>query len=1013
MTKLKSKILCVPFNVVASLLITCVLVACGGNKNAPSTAQDAALPDQALSTGPNIIQSVDIKSQPQGTVIAFKGTKEMMPNIFKLEDPDRIVIDFTDTTLGAVNTEFNIGDSTVSRLVMEQFDEGEGSLSRAEIALNLPAEYQLDSLNTSLIITIGDVDDPVGLVENASPDLFDQALTQGSADDELGLDQIFSVDDDIQDDAFSLTETPVESIDLPALSDNVFDPLVAEPSFSPEPVDVPTSVTVASIVNVDHVTSGEGTQITITGSQPIGLIEEQTLTGPNRLVFDLQSFDQVDLINKTLSIGTSEVSQVRVGENDGFARVVLDINGELPEYQVSKNQDQVTIMVNRLSPEPVAQMFEPVVEATPAAEDVPLDAVATTVFEDPSTVNIDVSQEITNRKRVVVEAVEFEQRSDLNTSRLVLGVNRDDVQFNVLKVSNDQLRVYIPNAKFKTALLKRHLDTSQYTSHVDKVTPKHHASEKAVSFLIDVNGTDANYDLVQDGKQIYLDFPMPSGQRLAQNDMPVDNLPSLDSGFIDDGESIDPTEIELGDVPTSTLAEPGSSAMPSQPKKNYKYVEESFMSDNVRGEGPLSHMGQILAGNIEGKRFSGRKISLDINDADIRSVFRLIADISKFNLIISDEVDGRVTIKLDDVPWDQAFAIVLQSKGLWFEKYGSIVRVAPSEKLQKEKESAAAAQAAAQAVKPLDILFKPVSFAAADTLTKQIGSILTERGSVDIDSRTNTLIIKDIRENLEKAKKMVDILDTQTPQVSIEARIVEATDSFGRSLGVRWSGNTRFSAATGNPTGLWFPNNINIPFALDFSQVSTPLHTAGIQMGSINNIFDLDLQLSFGEQTGESKLISAPKVTVLDNTPATISSGTRIPFITQTADSGSNVRFENAATTLTVTPHITNEGSVLMQITASRSFPSEAVIVQGNPAIEQRTATTQVLVKSGNTTVLGGIYSLRSGKIKQKIPFLSNIPVIGAIFQNHDKSMERNELLIFVTPRIVGDEREAIRDIRQ
>jgi type IV pilus assembly protein PilQ len=289
------------------------------------------------------------------------------------------------------------------------------------------------------------------------------------------------------------------------------------------------------------------------------------------------------------------------------------------------------------------------------------------------------------------------------------------------------------------------------------------------------------------------------------------------------------------------------------------------------------------------------------------------------------------------------------------------------------------------------------------------------RGSVDIDSRTNTLIIKDIRENLDKAKRMVDILDTQTPQVSIESRIVEATTTFTRSFGITWGGNTRFTAATGNPTGLYFPNSVAVsPFALNFPVDGGFVNsTANIRLGSINNVLDLDLALALGEQKGYSKLISAPKVTVLDNKVGSITSGSRIPFITQTADSGSNVRFENAATTLNVTPHITNDGSILMTLTATRNEPNFAQLVQGNPLIDQRTATTEVLVKSGNTTVLGGIYATRTGRSINRLPFLSSIPLIGALFQNYDKQLSRTELLIFVTPRIVGDEREAIRDIRE
>lgn len=959
-----------------------VLSACGGEKQ-PSQVSDQAVDSQA--TGPNVLQSVDVRSEPLGTVITFVGSREMSPNIFKLEDPDRIVLDLTDTQLGDVRSEFNVGDSTVSRISMEQFDEGDGSLSRAEIALNIPAEYQMDSIDNRLIISVGDVENPTDFSQSADPFAggFDTTDDQGFGDDSFGdVDQVFSLEDDSLGDPFALNEEePTES-------------LMAE--------EVATPLSTASmIVDIDYAMSDDGTVVMVQGDGSFDLIEEKTLASPNRLVFDFQGVNDATIEEPNISLQTSEVSQIRVGKNDGYTRVVLDLNtDDIPQYTLSKNADKVTILVSR--------EFSQIEDPEPFASDVPLDATSATTFEDPTTVNVDLGLDVENRRKITVESVQFEQMDEVGKSRLMIGVNRDDVKFDVLRISNNQLRVYIPNARFQNSLLERYMDTSEYASNITRITPTYHSDDKAVSFLIDVRNPDAPYDLIQNGRMIEVDFTIPANIAQSQeSDAPQETVqvvqtatPEFETAEI---VEMDQSPVAGGENPTVLL----------EPRKNYRYVEESFMSDSVDGQEPLSQMGQILAGNIEGRQFTGRKISLDIKDADIRSIFRLIADISKFNLIISDEVQGRVTIKLDDVPWDQAFAIILQSKGLWFEKYGSIVRIAPATKLQQEKEAAAAAQAAAQAVQPLDILFKPVSYAESSTLTSQISSILSDRGSVDVDSRTNTLIIKDIRENLDKAKKMVDILDTQTPQVSIEARIVEATDTFGRSLGINWSGNARFTAASGNPTGLWFPSNVNIPFALDFGAVQTGIHTAGLQLGSINSILDLDIALAFGEQQGESKLVSAPKVTVLDNKAATISAGSRIPFVTQTADSGSNVRFENAATTLTVTPQITNEGAILMQITATRNEPNFADLVQGNPSIDQRTATTEVLVKSGNTTVLGGIYAIRTGRTKAKIPFISSLPIIGAIFQNYDKSLDRTELLIFVTPRIVGDEREAIRDVRQ
>lgn len=978
-------------------------VSCGEKKppSSPATSENAPAPTEIAPdpSGLNLLSIIDVQKQSSGgSKVVLTGTKPMSPNIFKLTEPDRIVVDLTDTKVGNVGADTNVDDASIQNIKVEQFDDAQSSLSRVEIVLKSPAEYQVESNGNTLSLNIGAMD--------ASSQSSDPTVA-ATTDSSLPGEQVFSVNKDASQDPFALSNQQ-EGISTKDLEQTLSNPVGAA-----EEAGVSSGIQSAtSLTDVNYAASTEGTVVILTGNGNFEAIENTSLENPNRIVVDLKNIKKEYKGSSKIKLNTSEVGNIRIGESSGNVRVVLDLRGKsIPEYRVDNVDGKITITVPTVAmvqnpAEPAPETFaQAPVEETPVVSEPAPETFAAPVAETPvesfvSTpeVAVDMTTPQTNNKRIVVDKVNFEHLADQGKSRLTIGVNQSDAKFDVQEISDRELKVMIPNSKFKSSVLSKFLDTSEYQSAVKKVTPKYNSGGKATEFTVTLS-EKVNYNIQQEANAIHVDFEIPAA--IAQTNAVTTSKSAVVSETI---------------VPTSetTMSAKGE-VKGTLVQKDYRYVKESFMSDSSTDDSPLSQMGAILAGNVSGKKFSGRKISLDFKDADIRSIFRLIADISKFNLIISDDVAGRVTIKLDDVPWDQAFAIILQSKGLWFEKYGQIVRIAPAKRLQEEKESAAAAEQAAQAVKPLDILFKPVSFAQADTLIKQVSAVLSTRGSVDIDSRTNTLIIKDIRENLEKAKKMVDILDTQTPQVSIESRIVEATTTFTRSFGITWGGNTRFTAATGNPTGLYFPNSVAVsPFALNFPVDGGFVNsTANVRLGSINNVLDLDVALALGEQKGYSKLISAPKVTVLDNKSATITSGSRIPFITQTADSGSNVRFENAATTLNVTPHITNDGSILMTITATRNEPNFAQLVQGNPLIDQRTATTEVLVKSGNTTVLGGIYATRTGRSINRFPFLSSVPIIGALFQNYDKQLSRTELLIFVTPRIVGDEREAIRDIRE
>ncbi|MBZ0273540.1 type IV pilus secretin PilQ [bacterium] len=441
------------------------------------------------------------------------------------------------------------------------------------------------------------------------------------------------------------------------------------------------------------------------------------------------------------------------------------------------------------------------------------------------------------------------------------------------------------------------------------------------------------------------------------------------------------------------------------------------------------------------KQFFGKKISMDYQDAEIKSVLRVISEVSGVNIIAGDDVAGKITIKLDNVPWDQALDMILKTKKLGMAREGNIIRVAPQTTLQSENTQALANEQARLMLEPLVLEMVPVSYADATDLSAQVRPILSSRGIVTVDKRTNVLVVKDIATNLEQAKKLIVNLDTQTPQVRIQARIVEASTDFTRELGVKWGGIYYADAAHGNPTGLTFPNSVrvtganasgeqtgaqaqagqqavgstaagsripSVPNANYVVNLPAPIGLGagggvGITMGSVNDVVSLDLQLSAMENRGEGRVISQPSVTTLDNKKASITAGVSIPFqIRQQGET--SLSFIEANLNLTVTPHVTNDKSIVMIIEIAKNAPNTAIPTStGDPAIDKKEAKTETLVRNGETTVIGGIFSSEESRTELAVPWLSRIPILGFFFRDRKQTNSRSELLIFITPRIVQD----------
>lgn len=427
-------------------------------------------------------------------------------------------------------------------------------------------------------------------------------------------------------------------------------------------------------------------------------------------------------------------------------------------------------------------------------------------------------------------------------------------------------------------------------------------------------------------------------------------------------------------------------------------------------------------------RYTGRRIDLDLKDADIHNILRLLADVGRVNIVTADDVAGNITIRMRNVPWDQALDVVLQAKSLGMVRQGNLIRVAPLAVLQKERELEIARHKQELDLAPLETRLIPVSYAAADELQARAKDLLSPRGSIAVDERTNVLIARDISGNLNHIEELVRSLDTQTPQVLIEARIVEATSKYLRDVGIQWGGDTTFSEATGNPTGIAFPSKVgvvggnydpqsptaglspiarNVPtpnFAVNLpAAAGTGAGGAlGLTFGSADNNLNLSVRLSAAESSGMIRIVSSPRVLTLDNREARIAQGTLIPFA-QVSAQGVQTTFQEAKLQLLVKPHVTADGSVSMHVRINRDEPDfTQTSARGDPTILKREAETDLLVMDGHTAVIGGIYTRNTGRNLDQVPFFGDIPILGILFQRRRASDSRNELVIFLTPRIVN-----------
>jgi type IV pilus assembly protein PilQ len=419
--------------------------------------------------------------------------------------------------------------------------------------------------------------------------------------------------------------------------------------------------------------------------------------------------------------------------------------------------------------------------------------------------------------------------------------------------------------------------------------------------------------------------------------------------------------------------------------------------------------------------FNGRSISLSFQDIPVRTVLQIIADYNEFNLIISDTVTGNITLRLDGVPWDQALSIILKVKGLDKRMQGNILMVAPADELAAREAQTLQAKQQVEELAPLYSEYVQINYAKAaefaELIKNEDTSILSPRGSVSVDERTNTLLIRDTANSIEDIKRMVTILDVAVRQVVIEARMVTVKDNMNEELGIRWGvSNTDGEYATSgsiegtstvNGTRSNTPGVPTVPSISDGLNVNLPVANAAgtiaFQIARLANGTILDLELSALEKENKGEVIASPRITTANQKEAYIEQGVEIPYQEAASSGATATQFKKAVLSLTVTPHITPDDKIILDLVVTQDTISD--ITSGfAPAIDTQRIGTQVLVNNGETIVLGGIYQQAIISTITKIPVLGDIPYLGWLFRTSSQLNEKKELLIFVTPRIVTEQ---------
>ncbi len=632
---------------------------------------------------------------------------------------------------------------------------------------------------------------------------------------------------------------------------------------------------------------------------------------------------------------------------------------------------------------PPPQVVEAPIEAPPPEEVPPPVVEPTPLIEEP----VKVAQaEITN----------IRYKANDNGGTVVIDGSQVLQYQTRMNSETNQLIIEMPNTNLPDKL-KRPLNTKDMSGGIGAIDAYQNSGSTTARIVIQMR-PGAPEPVVQPEGNALLIIQPGSVQTSANPEVLAESSTAIEAGGAPSESPLAAPESSSGTVDggSEMALNSASGAVPGRQEKALggDKSENSILS--------TSSLSEFLTGNTQ---FYGTPMSIDVSEMEIKEVFKLIAEESGINIVLSDEVKGTITLKLKDVPWDQVFVILLKSKKLGYTRSGNIIRVATMADIKSEEAEALKMIADSKAQAPLKVKVLPVSYSDIKKVEGDVSKLLSERGRVIGDQRTSSLMISDHQENIERIERLLKAIDIPPPQVLIEGKIVEATDQFQRSIGVNWSASGQESSLGKNNLGrvIRGRSTLNIAPTVGSTAATAQL---GFAMGTLDVLGDIDATLSLFENNSQVKVLSSPRIVTLHGEKAEINQTVAIPVLKESANGTQTTRsadFKDVSLKLTVTPQITNDASVILDVNVARSFLSATVDqASGVKAINTRSATTKVMVKNAQTAVIGGVYQSDQTFGEQKVPWLGEIPILGWLFKNRSTEDNKNELLIFITPRILS-----------
>ncbi len=692
------------------------------------------------------------------------------------------------------------------------------------------------------------------------------------------------------------------------------------------------------------------------------------LNKPERFVIDLFGV-KCALAQRILSINSLGVSSARFGVYPGKVRIVFDtVNGSFPEATAVKTADGVKIVLKNATSAKNSRA-QTITASNSEAVPEPVDKMSAT---EPSTETQLKSTAPAARADAKAGPHDGAASVEMIDFQVVDGISR--VAVKVIGELHVDAPIKTPGfvtLTIKNAVLpkrlQRSLETKGFISPVLRVTPLLVKSRKGTDTKIRVAvRNSAPFEYRQEGDMLFLDFKNPEG-------LTADNAAA-------DLQSRQPQHMRVSKKSPSKNAELAS-ALNSHAELSEKPVGTA-------------------------KIYKGRKVTLEFADADVRKIFQLLSEVSNKNFVLSDDVTGSISIKLVNVPWDHALDIILDAKGLDKREEGNIIIIKGKGKFKSQAEEDFELKKAKLKSTELETYLFNINYANAEDIVVQFKAMSTPDigATVNKDTRTNKVIVKDVPQAIKSMRELLKDLDIPEKQVMIEARIVEATSTFTRDLGVNWGlhykdGSGSILGISGLDSG--FGGLTTVPVPTSGTNTSASGGSMGISFGSLASNVQLDLRLSAAATANLVKIVSSPKVSTLNNKTAKILQGQQIPYISATSDKV-ETKFVDAALSLEVTPHINPNGTISMKIDAKNDSVGQAASGSSTPAINKKEATTEMLLRDGETTVIGGIFVDSDNDTDEGVPFLMDIPLLGNLFKSSNKTKNKTELLIFITPRILG-----------